>query len=143
MKLNKYDIVLFRGSEHTVLKEGKVGDNPDKPDGEYYSHEKCYRIASTSHPDEKSAFELGYWIPERLLTKVGKTHSFGVEEAPVGPTVSERVLTSLESGSKTIGEISKDVSKPSAAIFSTLSALIRKGLVIYLENENQYKKNNQ
>lgn len=128
----RLDVVLFRGSEHVVLKKGKIGDTPDHPDGEYYSNEQTYFIASVTFQSEDDA--IGYWIPSRLLTETGEVHRFASEQVVTEPSVSDRVMEFLKGGNKPIGEIAQAVGKPSAAIFSTLSSLKKKGMVERLDD---------
>ena len=132
--MKKNQIVTYRGNPHVVLKFGKVGINPAVPDGVHYSHEPEVFIASAAFEDEEKAERFGHWIATRFLTETGAFKTFKkprtviVETVPLLST-SDLIVRFLKSGPKRIGEISHEVGKPSAAVFSILNSLTKKGLV--------------
>jgi hypothetical protein len=127
--MNKYDIVLYRGSKRVVLKFGKVGPSPEHADGRHYSHEPEVLIASASFEDEGKAIKLGHWMAKRLLVPTDEVKAYDTVVEVQEESISDRVMTYLASGPKKIGEIASEVGRPSAAIFSILSAAMRKEAV--------------
>ncbi len=133
MNMKKYDIVLYRGSKHVVLKFGKVGEAPDRADGKHYSHEPEVFIASATLDDEEKAMKFGHWMAKRHLTATDEVKAYETIEEVKEESISDRVMAFLETGPKKIGEIASEVGKPSAAIFSILSSAMKKGLVSCVE----------
>jgi predicted Rossmann fold nucleotide-binding protein DprA/Smf involved in DNA uptake len=132
--MKKNQIVLYRGNPHVVLKFGKVGVNPATPDGVHYSHEPEVFIASATFEDEDKAERFGHWIPTRLLTVTEDLKTFErplsiIVERSALLSTADRVIELLRAGPRKIGEIAHEVGKPSAAVFSILNSLMKKGEV--------------